>query len=66
MRECWQDYIGYARGSNPQLGNQFGYVLPSLVALFLRCLAANAGGTTACNARGRGFESRRSHIRGTV
>ena len=39
------------------------YVLPSLSHYFF---AANAGGTTAFNARGRGFESRRSQDRSSV
>lgn len=34
LRECWQDYIRYAGGSNPQLGNQCGYVLPLLSRAF--------------------------------
>lgn len=37
-----------------------------LFEFLLRCHAANAGGTTACHARGRGFESRRFAEKETV
>jgi hypothetical protein len=34
LRECWQDYIWNAGGSNPQPGNRHGSVLPLLSRFF--------------------------------